>query len=498
MAKEARTLLTSRAKNYLLMEYGRHLWDKVSVAPYQEREQDSDYYEAAPRVMACCWGPGNPATTFVMLDSNGEVLDTLYAASLSVRGQNAFVQQRKKSDQQRVIKFMTDHQPHVVVLGAVNLCCQQLRDDIFEIIFKMGEANPTEYGRMDDIIVVYADETIPRLYENACISSEQLQQQSGIVKRAVALGRYHQNPLAMVAALCGPAREILSWKLIPLQSFLTPDETYSMVEQVMVDATNQVGLDVNLAISHEWLFAPLQFISGLGPRKAACLQRSLVQASSLYTRKDLLNHGLGKKVFVNAVGFLRVRRSGNAASSSQFIDLLDDTRIHPESYWLTQEFAKDMYMALADDQDVNDEDVLEMAVEQMRDKSHWLKCLVVDAYAKSKRLESRKDTLNHIRFELIQGFQDWRKPYVGPNQDEEFYMITGETKETLFEGKMLQATVRRVQRHRAVCVLDSGLTGLLSKEDFSDYRGYRDLTEKLIEGDTLTCMVKSVQKRPNY
>lgn len=134
MEKEARSLLTSKSKNYLLMEYGNVLWNKVSVGPYQRRENDhgSDE-EPAPRVMACCWGPGKPATTFVMLDSSGEVLDILYAGSLSLRGQNVDDEQRKKNDQQRLLKFMMDHQPHVVVLGAVNLSCTRLKEDIYEV-----------------------------------------------------------------------------------------------------------------------------------------------------------------------------------------------------------------------------------------------------------------------------------------------------------------------------------------------------------------------------
>lgn len=133
MEKEARSLLTIRAKSWLSMEYGRILWEKVSVAPYQRKENDSSDEEAAPRVMACCWGPGKPATTFVMLDSSGEVLDVLYAGSLSIRGQSVNDQQRKKNDQQRVLKFMMDHQPHVVVLGAVNLSCTRLKEDIYEV-----------------------------------------------------------------------------------------------------------------------------------------------------------------------------------------------------------------------------------------------------------------------------------------------------------------------------------------------------------------------------
>ncbi|PQM39625.1 hypothetical protein Pyn_37818 [Prunus yedoensis var. nudiflora] len=48
MEKEARSLLTSRAKNWLLMEYGKVLWNKVSVGPYQRKENDSSDDEAAP------------------------------------------------------------------------------------------------------------------------------------------------------------------------------------------------------------------------------------------------------------------------------------------------------------------------------------------------------------------------------------------------------------------------------------------------------------------
>ncbi|KAJ4884138.1 global transcription factor group B1 [Raphanus sativus] len=496
MEKEARYLLTSRAKSRLLSEYGQALWDKVSAGPYQKKEMDiSSDEEAAPRVMACCWGPGKPPNTFVMLDSSGEVLDVLYAGSLTLRSQNVNDQQRKKNDQDRVLKFMMDHQPHVVALGAVNLACTRLKDDIYEVIFQMVEEKPRDVGQMGELTIVYVDESLPRLYENSRISGEQLPQQSGIVKRAVALGRYLQNPLVMAATLCGPGREILSWKLHPLEGFLQVDEKYGMVEQVMVDITNQVGIDVNMAASHEWLFSPLQFISGLGPRKAASLQRSLVRAGSIFVRKDLIMHGLGKKVFVNAAGFLRIRRSGLAASSSQFIDLLDDTRIHPESYGLAQELAKDIY-----DQDVrgdsnDDEDAIEMAIEHVRDRPGSLRKVVLEEYLASKNRENKKETYSNIMRELSCGFQDWRIPFKDPTADEEFYMNSGETEDTIAEGRIVQATVRRLQGGRAICVLDSGLTGMLSKEDFADDgRDIVELSDRLKEGEILTCKIKSIHK----
>ncbi|KAL8133543.1 hypothetical protein AgCh_008853 [Apium graveolens] len=499
MEKEARLLLVGRARSWLLLEYGKLLWDRVCVAPYQRKEQNpSSDEETAPRVMACCWGPGKPATTFVMLDSSGEVLDVLYAGSICNRGQSVNDQQRKKNDQQRVLKFMTEHQPHVVVLGAANFSCTRLKEDIYEIIFKMVEHTPRDVGQeMDGISVLYGDEALPHLYEDSRISSDQLPLQPGIVKRAVALGRYLQNPLAMVATLCGPGKEILSWKLSPLDEFLISDEKFGMIEQIMVDVTNQVGLDINLALTHEWLFSTMQFISGLGPRKAVSLMRSLVRSGAIFTRKDLLTeHGIGKRVFINSVGFLRVRRNGMAASSNQFIDLLDDTRIHPESYGLAQELAKDVYLEDIQDETIDDDDeVLQMAIEHVREKPHLLKSLEVHEYAKSKRSENKIQTLNLIRLELIHGFQDWRKPYAEPSQDEEFCMISGETEDSLAEGRTVQATIRRVLPQKAICVLDSGMVGLLAKEDYADdWKELPDLTEKLNEGDIITCKIKSILK----
>jgi transcription elongation factor SPT6 len=119
IGKEARSLLTVKTKNWLHMEYGQQLWNKVIVAPWKKKDadkKDADIDlddESELRVMACCWGLGKPATTFVMIDSSGELVDILYAGSISNRSQGVAEQQRKKNDQQRLLKFMMDHQPRV-------------------------------------------------------------------------------------------------------------------------------------------------------------------------------------------------------------------------------------------------------------------------------------------------------------------------------------------------------------------------------------------------
>lgn len=122
--------MNSRAKNWLLKEYRKDLWNKIYVAPYQRKDSDiTQDDEATPIVFSCCWGPGNLETTFVMLDS-ADKLSTQYLTSWS---QNVHHQQGKAYGQKNLLKFMMDHQPHVVVVGVANLSCMSLRDDIYEV-----------------------------------------------------------------------------------------------------------------------------------------------------------------------------------------------------------------------------------------------------------------------------------------------------------------------------------------------------------------------------
>ncbi|TYJ38228.1 hypothetical protein E1A91_A05G429400v1 [Gossypium mustelinum] len=481
MEKEARNFLTARAKHWLLMECGKELWKMVSVGPYSCNVILGSVESVAPKVMACCWGPGKPATTFVMLDSSGVLLDTLEARSFSLRSQTVDDQQRKKNDRQRVLKIMKSHQPHVIVIGAANASCVRLRDDVKEIISKLEE-NLRDLGQATGgISVVFGDESLPQLYEHSEISSDQLPEQPGIVKRAVALGRYLQNPLAMVATLCGANKEIVSWKLSSLDNFLTPDEKYEMIEQVMVDVTNQVGVDINFAVRHDWYFPLLQFVSGLGPRKASILQRETVQYRAVNSRKELASFGLKtEKVFHNAAGFLCVRSSRLPCTS------FDGTRIHPESY----ELAERLTEAVCNN-------ITETPLEYVKNEPQVLSTFDINDFSdnyEKETGENRRETFYLIKMELLHGFLDPRKPYKAPSPDEEFNMICGKNGTAVAEGRFVQAIVRHVRPQQAFCVLDSGLTGIIMKDDFLDEDDDCSLQNKLHEGDHVSCKIKQIDK----
>lgn len=142
-----------------------------------------------------------------------------------------------------------------------------------------------------------------------------------------------------------------------------------------------------------------------------------------------------------------------------------------------------------------DEDMLEMAVEHVMTNPSVLDTMDVEEYARSTLVRGqgkRIPTLRLIKSELQHGFRDWRKPWADLSVEEQFYLLCGETEETLSCGRIVHATVRNVQQNRVICALESGLLGFIQKEDLSDDRDV-DPSEKVSEGSIVTCRVKEVK-----
>lgn len=110
------------------------------------------------------------------------------------------------------------------------------------------------------------------------------------------------------------------------------------MEQKLIDAVCEVGVDLNKAVANDHCGALLAFVGGLGLRKADALRknisRSIRQVDSRNTL--LVKKLLGVIVWTNAAGFLRICGTGIAEEEMEFP--LDNTRIHPECY-ITHDFA---------------------------------------------------------------------------------------------------------------------------------------------------------------
>ncbi|MCO5570094.1 hypothetical protein L7F22_023810 [Adiantum nelumboides] len=497
LEKEARMILTTRAKQWVGQECGAVLWKKAAMAPWKDVSEDGFEDEELPRVLACCYGDTvNATTTFVMLDSSGEIINTLHTAHLF----SAEKDPRKQNDMERLEKFMLEYQPQITVVGAgggpksINA-----RKTIRQAVHKLIEMYPKEVKeKLEHMNTNIVDESLARIYEASSISKEQLPGQPGIVRRAVYLGRYLQSPLASIASLCGPNREILSFGLHELQNFLTEDERYSVIEQTLVTITNQVGIDINMAAVHDWLFAPLQFICGLGARKASVIQRSIQGVGRISTRKEMLTplRLMKKNVFINACASLRICSSGQAASGNQVMDPLDDTRIHPESYELARNMAELVYNEAQKQEDEEvEEDIIDVAFEYVKSHPHIIQSLDIEEYIKmvDERFQVYKpETLKDIQKELLHGFKEWRYAYSPPSDEEIFTLLTGETDHTMGIGRLVTVKVVGILERGIRCELGNGLSGFIQKDDFSDdtTADHQDVPLWMM----ITCRIKNINK----
>jgi uncharacterized protein len=90
-----------------------------------------------------------------------------------------------------------------------------------------------------------------------------------------------------------------------------------------------VGVNVNTASQHL-----LTYISGLGPQLAQNMVDFRKENGPFRSRAELLNvPRMGAKAFEQAAGFLRIPEAENP---------LDNSAVHPESYFVVEKIAKDM------------------------------------------------------------------------------------------------------------------------------------------------------------
>ena len=89
---------------------------------------------------------------------------------------------------------------------------------------------------------------------------------------AVSLGWRMQEPLHEFTALASsPDDEIFALKMHPLQDSLSKERLKECLELELVTRVNDVGVDVNFVLNNPHAASMLNYVCGLGPRKAAAL-----------------------------------------------------------------------------------------------------------------------------------------------------------------------------------------------------------------------------------
>lgn len=188
----------------------------------------------------------------------------------------------------------------------------------------------------DQPFTTHGDNLIP--YYKSIQPETAFQNLSHSLQEAISLVRLRQNPLCEILSLWKPSdNPLLNLPMHPYQHLLSKEKMHSLYEDLAVEVVNKIGVDLNEVLQYPHLEAPLQFLCGLGARKAKFILDTLRKRVGRvrYRMQLWVDKLMGKTVYINAIGFIKV------ASSEEDNDILDTTRIHPENYVLAKKIAKD-------------------------------------------------------------------------------------------------------------------------------------------------------------
>ena len=144
------------------------------------------------------------------------------------------------------------------------------------------------------------------------------------VRGAVSIGRRLMDPLAELVKIAPKSIGVGQY-----QHDVDQTKLKKALDQTVENCVNLVGVNLNTASSHL-----LTYISGLGPQLAQNIVNFRAENGAFCSRKELMKvPRMGAKAFEQCAGFLRIPGAKNP---------LDNTAVHPESYHIVEQMAKDL------------------------------------------------------------------------------------------------------------------------------------------------------------
>ena len=246
------------------------------------------------------------------------------------------------------------------------------------------------------------------------------------VRGAVSIGRRLMDPLAELVKIDAKSIGVGQYQHDVDQTLLKKS-----LDQTVESCVNLVGVNLNTASRHL-----LTYISGLGPALAQNIVDYRTENGPFSSRKELLKvPRMGAKAFEQCAGFLRIPQAKNP---------LDNSAVHPESYPIVEQIAKD------------------------------LSC-TVDELIKSKELRNRIDIKKYVTPTvglptLTDIIQELDKPGRDPRQQIQVFEFDKNVKtiEDLTEGMELPGIVNNITNFG--CFVDIGIKekGLVHVSQLAD------------------------------
>jgi transcription elongation factor SPT6 len=134
--------------------------------------------------------------------------------------------------------------------------------------------------------------------------------------------------------------------------------------------------------------------------------------------------------------------------------------------------------------------------EEAEEPSDPLSELDLEHYAEMLKAAKglKHQTLELIKKELRFPYMDKRPMFRIPSPDEVFYLLTGETEDSLRPGMIVMARVTTIKEKWVNCVLTSGLRASIQFENLADSVDNRSITELVQVGQTFNCKIQEIRR----
>lgn len=186
----------------------------------------------------------------------------------------------------------------------------------------MSLVKDIDFGRSVEVYMV--NENGASIYSASATAREEFPDQDVTVRGAVSIGRRLMDPLAELVKIDAKSIGVGQYQHDVHQGMLKES-----LDRVVESCVNAVGVNVNTASKHL-----LTYVSGLGPTLANNVVQFRKENGAFTNRKQLKKVArMGAKSFEQCAGFLRIKDAKNP---------LDNTAVHPESYSIVEQMAKDL------------------------------------------------------------------------------------------------------------------------------------------------------------
>ena len=185
-------------------------------------------------------------------------------------------------------------------------------------------------GPASSLFIFLVSEDGASIYSASPVAREEFPNEDVTTRGAISIGRRLMDPLAELVKIDPKSIGVGQYQHDVDQSKLKHS-----LDQTVMSCVNQVGVNLNTASRHL-----LTYVSGLGPALARNIVDYRREHGPFTSRAQLKKvKRLGDTAFQQCAGFLRIPDAKNP---------LDNSAVHPESYHIVEQIAKDLKCTIKD------------------------------------------------------------------------------------------------------------------------------------------------------